>query len=63
MKYLALGLVFVTACAASAPGRQDPLDVPVESWETVDVAPLNERIGEAVAAGQPWVKSPLLVTL
>ena len=63
MKYLVLGLLVLAACAASAPGQQDLLDVEVESWNTVDVAPLNARISEAAVEGHVWVKSPLMVTL
>jgi hypothetical protein len=56
-------LLCLTACAASPPIGENLLQVPVDSWALVDVAPLNSRIEAAVAAGATWPRSPLLTTM
>jgi len=63
MRYSLLLLLVVVGCAAPPPSAGDPLDVPVDSWGEVDVAPLNSRVDEAVDAGLDWPQSALYVTL
>jgi hypothetical protein len=63
MKYLAIGLALLGACASSLPGPTDPLDVRVESWELIDVGPMNARIEDAVAQGHAWPRNSLMVAL
>ena len=59
---LLLLLLLVSACART-PHSADPLDVPVESWDIVDVAPLNALVDEAAGAGSDWPRSAVSVTL
>ena len=59
---LLLLLLLVSACART-PHPRDPLDVPVESWDMVDVAPLNVLVDEAAGAGCDWPRSAVSVTL
>ena len=63
-KCLAILLLLAAACA-TPPSRNGsgPLDVPVESWESLDVGPLNAAIEEAIATGDSRASSPLLVVL
>ena len=63
MRYSILLLLLVVGCAAAPPPARGPLDVPVDSWGEVDVAPLNSRVDEAVDAGLDWPQSALYVTL
>jgi hypothetical protein len=65
VKYFAVGLLCVLACTGSLGGdvRQRLLDVPVESWKTVDAASLNEQIEAASLAGAEWPESPAMAAL
>jgi len=63
MRYSLLLLFLVVGCAAAPPPAVSPLDVPVDSWGEVDVAPLNSRVDEAADAGFDWPRSALYVTL
>jgi hypothetical protein len=56
-------LLLVAGCAASQPKPEDMQDISVESWEAIDVAPLNARIEEAVGVGATWPASPLETTI
>ena len=62
MRYLVIFLLLMTACSSSQPrGNNYPTDEAVESWETVVTGPLNTRIEEAVARGDTWPSSPVLI--
>jgi len=63
MRYSLFLLLLVAGCTASPPTAESPLDVPVDSWLEVNVAPLNSRVDEAVDAGVDWPRSALYVTL
>ena len=63
LRYSVLLLLLMVSCAASPPPAGNLLDVPVDSWGEVDVAPLNSRVNEAVDAGLDWPQSALSVTL
>lgn len=63
MRYSIFLLLLVVGCASPPPPAGDPLDVPVDSWGEVDVAPLNSRVDEAADAGLDWPQSALQVTL
>jgi hypothetical protein len=64
MKCLAI-LLLLTAACATPPSHHgnDPIDVPVESWESLDVGPLNAAIEEAIAAGDSRTSAPLQLVL
>ena len=55
--------LLMMACSASSPPPGDPQDVPVASWENVDVVRFNSRVDEAVDAGLDWPSSALSVAL
>ncbi|MBM3319929.1 MAG: hypothetical protein FJY73_04560 [Candidatus Eisenbacteria bacterium] len=66
MRWLGIGLVVgasLTGCASSRPGATGSPEAIIESWETVDVGPMNERIDAAVSEGAEWPKSPLSATV
>jgi hypothetical protein len=63
MRWLAMFLFLVAGCAAQQPQVTQGLDVEVESWESVDIARLNARVGESVAAAETWAASPLRMTV
>jgi hypothetical protein len=63
MRLVVIGFILIAGCAGSLPSVKDRLDVKVESWQSVDVAPLNARIEAAVATGAGWPRSPLRVTV
>jgi hypothetical protein len=64
MRYLVTLLLLAAACTKSPLHNvNDPMDVPVESWESLDVGPLNGTIEEAIAARDSRTSSPLLIVL
>ena len=63
MRWLVVGVLLLTGCAASPPDAANPMDVVVESWESVDVAELNAQIDEGIAVGAAWPTSPLAMTV
>jgi hypothetical protein len=63
MKGLLIAVVLLATSAAAHPPEVDPLDVPVDSWQLVDVSSLNSKIEQAAAAGDEWPYSALIVTL
>ncbi len=63
MRFLLLGILFLASCAAAPGDLSERLQNEPASWATLDAAPLNKRVEEAVARQEPWPRSPLLVTL
>lgn len=64
MKHLVVGLVLLVAgCAPSGELVFSAEGIEVESWETVDPAPMNAKVASAVAAGETWPTSPLAITV
>lgn len=51
------------ASAASAPKRVKGTEAVVESFQSVEITPLNQRVEAAVSAGESWPRSPLRMTL
>jgi hypothetical protein len=61
--YSVLALLLVTACSSSKQVPvTDPSEIPVESWDLVEVEGFNARIDEAVNAGETWPRDPIIVT-
>lgn len=58
-----IGCSIAAASAASAPKRAKGAEPVVESYQSVELAPLNRRVEAAVAAGEKWPWSPLRMTL
>ena len=63
------GTVVMDGCVLVPSALDDPrdgaglLDLPVLSSLPVDVAPMNARVRAAAAAGESWVREPLLVAV
>ena len=63
MKYLLVCLLLLVACCTPSLHKMAADGPRVESWNLVDVEPLNSHINKAVAAGEDWPRSALLATL
>lgn len=64
MRYSIIPMLLVAACSRSPPpGAAALAEVPVESWQYVEVAPLDSSIEAALAAGEQWPESPARVAL
>jgi hypothetical protein len=64
MKYVALLVVLlISGCATTHEIRFSADDAKVESWESVDPAPMNAQISAAVRSGEDWPASPLEATI
>lgn len=60
---LLIGLCIATVSSAKAPKRATGTEPVVESYQSVEIAPLNQRVETAVSAGESWPRSPLRMTL
>lgn len=63
MRYFVLGILFLAACSASGGSLSEELRGAPASWAILDADSLNVSIEEAIAAGDSWPRSPILVTL
>jgi len=63
MRRLIVCLSLAAGCTASQLEMAPAPEVPVESWQSVDVASLNARVDEAAAGGAAWPASPLNLTV
>ena len=62
MTYSVLGLLLLAACSSTkVTPPADPSEIPVRSWDLVEVEEFNTRIDEAVEAGENWPEDPILV--
>jgi hypothetical protein len=60
---LITGLLLAAIVAASPKPASNPMDVVVESWESLDVVKLNARVDTAATAKAAWPRSPLRTTI
>lgn len=58
-----LALIILVGCASGNSDVTTPQDVTVESWDTLEVTPINQLIEEAVASDAEWPTSPLRITV
>ncbi len=63
MRMLLVIVLLAFAAPALGGNLADYLRVTPDSWTVLDAVELNGRIGQAVAAGETWPRSPLLLTL